>query len=300
MMIKTNRFSKFRPLLVFVLLTVFVIATIFLKNLNFIAVEQQKSRQFLKTDKHYTESIFIKGESERDNSWMISDSVAGAIIPHHGLAGKYFSSFFNALSGKKIKTIILIGPNHKLIGDDPVYTSDLTWDTQFGQVNADEDIIQKLTDSGMVSFDNSIVEDEHSVATIMPYIAKYLPGVKVAPLVCKEMNLADINGLAEIVGRALEPGVIVISAVDFSHYLLAQEAVEMDKETILAIKSHDYGKLISFGNEHLDSPTSIILLDKLMGNLGADKFNVLINSNSFEITGKSNQATSYLFAEYSK
>ena len=300
MMKTTNRFSKFWFPLTCVFLVAYVIGVVVIKYKNIETVKLNKSERFLTTDKYYNETLFLKGESEKDNDWQINDSVTGAIIPHHGLAAKYFSSFFNVISGKNIKTIILIGPNHKLVGDNPVYTSDLTWETEFGQVNADYELVQKLTETGKVGIDDKIIEDEHSVATIMPYIAKYMPGVKVVPLVCKEINLNKIGELTEIITANLEPGVIVISAVDFSHYLLAQEAVEMDKETISVIETHNYEKLLSFGNEHLDSPTSIILLDKIMRSVGADKFNILINSNSFEITGKSNQATSYLFGVYSR
>ena len=259
--------------------------------------KQQEVSEMLETAKFYNEELFYKGEFDKYDM-KVSGTTKGAIVPHHNLAGRYLSGFFTSLSGRPIKTVVLIGPDHKATSFGTFYSADVSWNTEFGPVHSDLELVESLVNKGIVNKNNKLLGDEHSIVALMPYFARYIPEVKIVPLVVNETKLESIKKYADDIAIHITEGVLVIAAVDFSHYLNIEEVVAKDLETLSAINSRDHAKLLSYGNDHLDSPTSIVLLDLIMQNLGKGKLDVLVHSNSFILTGRRDQVTSYLIGVY--
>ena len=108
--------------------------------------------------------------------------VRGGIVPHHLLAGYITATFFNYLSEQKPSTVVLMGPNHFESGSDSIIVSARDWQTSFGAVAAAKNIIDELNYKKVLSIDEKAIDGEHSLANIMPFIAKSLPNTKVLPM----------------------------------------------------------------------------------------------------------------------
>jgi len=222
--------------------------------------------------------------------------IAGAIFPHHDLAGFMVAEAL-ARFPADTKTVILIGPNHPDSGSFDVITGINSWATPDGKLEADEKIISQFVNRlKFVGQEEDILSSEHSIGAIVPYIKHYLPDAKIVPLILN----SRISGrekdelVSEIATAVNSTHVGVAASVDFSHGLLSAEASQKDSETIGKIEEKDYAGLSSFSNDHLDSPASIITILKVMEQNKKGNLEILDNTNSGELL-KENfiQVTSY-------
>jgi len=227
--------------------------------------------------------------SERNLIW-------GGITPHHLLAGKLIASFFKTIAKAKPEIVVVVAPNHKGIGTKNIQTGGWDWDTPFGILKGDPEKADFLVTSKKADFGEAVLQQDHSISGLIPYVKYYMPNAKVLPIL--------VHGALEI-GSAIQLGTaipkmcaserfVVIASADFSHYLSMEEADKKDAETFNTIKSGNLEKLSMFGNDNLDSPTSIITLLSAMQAEGTSGFKLLEHSNAQRIVKlKSDSTTSY-------
>ena len=230
----------------------------------------------------YDEATFVKAVGAADSRLGPEGPVAGGVIPHHWLAGYLITAFFRGLAdGDPPETVVLIGPNHSNAGSARILTSDLVWATPFGLVEPAQEWIRWLTENGLVEIESSVLPTEHSVAGIMPAIKYYLPEARVVPLILSgELTGAETRRLSQALVGHWNEGVVLVAAVDFSHYLVRSEAERYDAITLDALRTFDTAALSTFDDRYLDSPPSIAVLMYTMIGLGADEFVLLENTNS--------------------
>ena len=222
------------------------------------------------------------------------------IVPHHWLAGHLILGSLRDLDASgDYRRIILIGPNHINAGGAAVITSDLAWQTPFGLVEPDGDAIRQLTSDGVALSEPSVLTYEHAVAGIVPAIAYFLPEARVVPLVLRSnLTSTEVETLAAALAPLLDGDTALVAAVDFSHYLPAQQARQSDRETLEALQSLDSSRILSFSNEHLDSPASIAAVMETMRLLGTTEFELRENINSGDLGGPALAVTSYITGYY--
>jgi AmmeMemoRadiSam system protein B len=223
------------------------------------------------------------------------------IVPHHWLAGRLILSGLRDLAASgDYRRIVLIGPDHVNAGDAAVTTSDRSWQTPFGLVQPDAGAIDRLISAGLVRSEPEVLTYEHSVAGIMPAIAYYLPEARVVPLVLRhDLTPLEVKRLAAALAPLLDHSTAIVAAVDFSHYLSTNEARQQDRDTLAALRSLDSSSILSFGDEHLDSPASIGVLMEAMRLVGNTDFVLRENSNSSDMGGSlSAPVTSYIYGYY--
>jgi len=223
------------------------------------------------------------------------------IVPHHWLAGHLIVGSLRDLAASgDYRCIILIGPNHINAGGAAVITSDLAWQTPFGLVEPDGDAIRRLTSDGVALSEPSVLTYEHAVAGMVPAIAYLLPEARVVPLVLRsDLTSTEVETLAAALAPLLDGETALVAAVDFSHHLPAQQARQSDRETLEALQSLDSSRILSFSNEHLDSPASIAAVMETMRLLGATEFELRENINSGDLGGPAlAPVTSYITGYY--
>jgi MEMO1 family protein len=251
----------------------------------------------------YNSEVFYQGiEAAKKEDGRLSQPMVGGIIPHHLLPSYIIAGFFHRLALQKPKTIILVGPNHEEKGNFPVLTSLLGWETPTGMVETNESIINTLLKSGLAHTNDEVLTNDHAVAGIMPFINYYLPTTTVVPLLLsRTLSQAELELLASKLYPQLGNDVVLVAAVDFSHYLTGPQAEEKDATTLALMQSNNYPQLLLLSNDYFDSPPSIVLLLMSMNRLGATEANVLYHTNSGVIAHNSiDPSTSYFSIMYSK
>lgn len=222
--------------------------------------------------------------------------IYGGIVPHHLIAGDIISDLFSRLSLQKPKTIILIGPNHYEVGNALVISSDKDWQTVFGRVELDRKVINSLKEKDLISFNDQVMLEEHSVQGSMPYIKYFTPKTKIVPLILSNMiNKAQLETLATALEDSVKRGAVVVAPVDFSHHLSSNEADKRDEVTLEIMKNKDIDRLLMLKSQNIDSPPSIALIMMLMEKTGHSDFILEHHTNSGKMLGdRSQEVTSYI------
>lgn len=215
-------------------------------------------------DKNLFESFYdAKQRIDRE------DTIRGAIIPHHLLAGYMPATLFDYLENQEPSTIVLIGPNHFNRGLSNIITSNRDWKTPFGSVNANHNLIREIIAQGSVIIDEPVIKEEHSIYSLISFIAKSLPDTEVVPIILKSnIGNEEIDKLIKKLAEELPKDAVIISSIDFSHYQTLPVSAFHDELSKPVIKNFDFARLDKL---EIDSTPSLYVLLKLMEKFGAQK-----------------------------
>ncbi len=168
------------------------------------------------------------------------DSLNGnaVIVPH---AGWVYSGFtaniaFRVLRHNHPKTIVVIGPSHK-VGFDGVSICDYeSYQTPLGELAID----MALVDEIKKHFSLTIFPEahhEHSTEVQMPFIKHYMNDAKVIEMVYAYADPVQISPIIEYILN--RPDTAVVISTDLSHYYALDEAKKIDSICLEAIKDEN-------------------------------------------------------------
>ena len=243
----------------------------------------------------FDEQVFANAAAQAEGvAAQPMPGVRALIVPHHWAAGHLIMRGLRDLAATGETTrIVVIGPDHVNSGSAPATTSDLPWQTPYGRLTPDAALIERLVATEIARADPDALSHEHSVAGLVHAIAYYLPDVEIVPLALRH----DISRerIAALALALAEEDVVLVAAVDFSHYLSAPEAEARDAETIAALNALDSSRLLTFGDEHLDSAPAIALAIEFAEQTGDAQFVLRENTNSGILSGSlAPPVTSYI------
>lgn len=228
-------------------------------------------------------------EQEGDQARKIED-FDGGILPHHLVAAPMIGRFFKEIKAKCISpsTVIIMAPNHKRIGDAFIHTGALNWDTPFGMLKPDNKFIDMLVDKMGARVIPELLEEEHSIAALVPYIKHTFPNSEFVPiLIHGNMKMKDCIRLSDLLSRFAERNnSLILASIDFSHGLLPVEALKNDELTMKIIEQRDYIALLGLGNEYLDAPPTLAAFLMTMDKLGAKNELLFEHSEASKFMGK--------------
>jgi hypothetical protein len=251
----------------------------------------------------FKKSALIGQQEESERKGGESSQIRGGVVPHFLPAGFVIADFFRRLgeNQKPPETVIILGPNHQEQGDFPVLTTRSGWQTSQGLTLPDTFLIERLVEKGLAQENQDVLENEHAIGVLIPFIQHYLPESRIIPLVIsKKMTLAEVRLLSQELTRiAQEEEVVLVASVDFSHYLTQEVAQEKDRETLEIFKAQNYQGLMELGSDHLDSPAALVTLMLTMKQLGEEKPVIRHQLNSADLPGGSpEKTTSFMGVEY--
>ena len=257
------------------------------------------------TCRYFDEARFkrsLQSGSDVDTSKIgHKERIKGGIVPHHLLADKMIADFFKVASESNPEVIIVIGPNHKGEGTKMIYTAGWDWNTPFGVLEADREITTRLAQTKTIGQDFGLMEREHSISCLVPYIKYFMPDAKIVPILMTATDKKDSAvELAKLFCEVIKgKKCLFIASVDFSHYLSLEKADEKDEISKQALLKRDINQIRGMGNDYMDSKISIIALLLAMNELGADEQLILEHNNSARISGEAlHSTTSYFTVVY--
>lgn len=287
---------KFNILKIFIILLI-VSGCSFANNKNeniindIIRVEEMpiiKQTEMFYEENNFNQALeFAIGTEDRNDVYEI-------ILPHHLLVSKYIASLIKMASGREIERVVIIGPNHENVGRNIFNTTDASWETPLGIVEADRELVQNLKSKFNLYSSIEIFKKEHSIGAVVPFVKAYLPKAKIIPIVfTSNAGIGDVNKISDWLNKNLDDKSLVIISTDFSHYLTKEEADKNDLITKKLIEKKDLEKIIWLNNDYVDSPASLAIALKY-ADLAGLNYQIIYNSNSFnESIIKTTQTTSY-------
>ncbi len=236
---------------------------------------------------YYSEKTY-ETTKQKATAYETGGTVMAGIIPHHGTASRMIASFFKALDDS-YDTVIVIGPNHYGTGGAVVY-SDCGWKCEKGSISSDGAFAELLKKDLTINANlaNEVVQNDHSIGWQLPYMAEFLPSAQVSAIMLDpSVDVTTLKALAElIVSYSREKKVLLLGSVDFSHYLMPEEAQQMDELTKLIIDTSDYGGLLSLTSDNVDCPQAVYVVMKVVESLGS-RLELLDQSISYMESGDS-------------
>jgi poly-gamma-glutamate synthesis protein (capsule biosynthesis protein) len=242
--------------------------------------------------KEFYDKVYSFTQADYD---FASTTLLAGIVPHHLLAGDMIAEFYQNLSKFDYDTVILLGPNHFDSGKGAIITSDLNWQTPFGELTVDKEALLYLSNAEpKIKIEALALEGEHSINSQVAFIKKTFPKAKFLPLILRS-NITAFE--AEKLSKALselknKKKILVLASVDFSHYVDSESAQKHDKKSLSVLKDMDLN--LVYGIE-VDSPATIytVMNYAKLNNAG---FDLLDNSNSALLSAKPEikETTSYI------
>lgn len=226
--------------------------------------------------------------------------VRGGVVSHHLLATDAIAHYFENLSQSSYDRVIIIGPNHGELGNNHLVTSSELWDTPYGKVFADSLVVADITKDGGATLDDFVLSSDHAIEVLIPFVRIFLPESKVVPLmVSANTTPEEINQIVNTLKKYSDQQTLYLVSSDFSHYLLPSVASKKDEETLTLIKSFQVDRIRRLGNDHLDSPASLVILMRLMQESATTSLIVYDHTDASKIANTPySPTTSYYFLNY--
>lgn len=233
---------------------------------------------------------------------IVNQPVFGAIVSHHFFTEKEIAKLYAELDGQDYDTIVVIGPNHFNAGSGEVLASAWPYQTPWGELEPNTDVINFLSSHGLVKIEEQPFVREHSISVEVGFIKRQFPKARIVPIILKRNTPEDTaEKLAAALNKILPPKSLVLASVDFSHHVTNQVAQQQDKTSVALIQNLDLAGLNKLSPTAMDSPISIMtLLDYLKFKQATSM--QFYNTNQALLSGNLNNTdvTSYLFAAFTK
>lgn len=236
----------------------------------------------------------------RNEVFFDETQVSGVVVPHHDVVKDTREAFFAEVSReiKHPETVVLISPNHFDAGHGDVQTTDIVWDTVFGPLQSNREVIQGLSER-VVAMEPESFEGEHGITNVLADIKRFFPKVNIVPLILKRgtsrEHLEDLNRL--LVESC--PKCLMVASVDFSHEQPALLADLHDTVSIRSLRNVDIEALLS--KVEVDSPESLALLALWAEAHHTERFETFAHTNpGFMSRDEDEGTTTHVFGMYTE
>jgi AmmeMemoRadiSam system protein B len=169
------------------------------------------------------------------------------IVPH---AGWVYSGFtaniaYRILAQSYPKTVVVIGPSHK-VGFEGVSISDCEfYETPLGDLKIDTALVEGLKKQfALTMFQEA--HHEHSTEVQIPFIKHYMSDVNVVEMVYAHTDPMQISSIIDYLLNQQDLSVVI--STDLSHYYSLDEAKKLDAICLEAIR-HENSTMLHQGCE---------------------------------------------------
>ncbi len=190
---------------------------------------------------HFSYTLAAPSLYEAANATAQDTDRTGArsgIVAHHLLVGDKIAQTFAALGTGREKTVVILSPNHFDLGRSVMQTTDGTWETVFGDVEVDVQVLGELLATVPdLSYEPETFVTEHGVSAIMPFVKASFPRARIVPIVIHDRATDEqIAALAQAIEEVM-PRAIVVASIDMSHNLPEHIRVPHDEITLRTIQA---------------------------------------------------------------
>lgn len=285
--------------LVTILFFLFAATCFWLRQIKYV---QKTNSPAFENAKFYHSSAYMNKESypgllQSELPEAISGKVYAGVVSHHFLAEVEISKFFLKLREQKVKTVVLVGPNHFNWGNAQVLTSKLGFNTPWGVLEPNLELIKELQLGKFVEVEEKPFETEHSISTLTGFIKHTWPEANFMPLIInRNVSLSKVLKLTSKLQSLVSEETLILASVDFSHHFNLETTERNDQASLKTLHEMD---IKSLTKREVDSPQALAVV------LGFAKakpnFNfIFTNTNSARLTNflDSQDVTSYVFGYF--
>lgn len=225
---------------------------------------------------------------------MISERIIGIVVPHAGYeySGAVAAHSYKLIANLDYKTVIIIGPSHRVFFEGAAVYSQGIWKTPLGEVAIDSKLAQAI-----INHNPKLIKDlpqahkqEHSLEVQLPFLQKTLKDFKIVPIMLVEPTFQDCQALADAISSVIKDNsVLLLASSDLYHGYSYDECLKTDKRTLSLIERMDAKALfnaLKTGEVQACGGMPIVVTMLVSQKLGANKAKILKSTNSNEVTGE--------------
>jgi len=221
------------------------------------------------------------------------------VVPHHNIVAEKRLEYFHQIAQKRLvtKKIIILGPDHFSPYQIGIAYSNKEWDISNGNLQFNSLFENKL--KPFLSLQNNILKNDHSIYNLLPDIKSVWPNSQIFPiLIGQNYSTSKLDNLIEELKSICDYDCLLISSVDFSHYLPSALANLHDQKSIYDLSIQNLEEIPKL---EVDSPQSLYVLAKYSQLKSAKNWNLFYHSNSGEMINNPDvETTSHIFGSYQK
>lgn len=232
--------------------------------------------------------------------WTVPPDSRVLLLPHHLVAARGIASLVS--SAPRPSIIYLIAPDHFHQGKTFFTTGDQ--DFQLGDIRVPVELsaVQRLTkEVPYLVIDSKVFVREHGIHALLPYIHHVWPDIPVVPVIVRiDATSTEREAMAQALVNRLheDPHAILLSSIDFSHYLSIEAANFHDElaEDILKSVSDQQSD-----RAEVDSPGALNITLRVARLLGLGEVTIFSHTNSLELLKAeiTKESTSHFIASFS-
>jgi AmmeMemoRadiSam system protein B len=230
------------------------------------------------------------------------DKIFGIVAPHAGYvySGKTAAYAYNLLKDKDIKTVIVISPSHsEYFPGVCVYEGD-AYETPLGEIEIDKEKTEKLCEESRMIFKGvQGHRKEHALEVQLPFLQGVIKDFKIVPIVIGDQGKMFIDELAKKLSEVYDVETLIVASSDLSHFHDAVTADHLDSIIEKRINDFDFDKLqndLELNTCEACGGGPIVALMKAASLLDINQSEVLIRTNSGDVTGDKSEVVGYLSA----
>lgn len=256
-----------------------------------------------KTNFIYHQSHWNEFSPEIDRYTKLKQSVSpinlkhiyGIVVSHHipTTIPQLIETYSRLKKTQSIKNFIVIGPDHNSAGNTTVTVSNSSFFTIYGEVKPIDGLALKLENTKLANIDEKPFDLEHSVGSQILIISKLFPNANVTPIIIRsDIKKEHAKILGNEISKFLDEDTMLVTSVDFSHYLSSDQSYPIDKISGEIIRKLDADSLSLVEVDSIGSASIFIEAMKIKKAFDTENL-IVLNTNNF--MENSDYTTGYIF-----
>lgn len=219
----------------------------------------------------------------------LEGELRGLISPHAGYSysGGVAACAYKHLKGKSYPTVVIVSPIHRHYGGRYLVTSNQYYETPFGMVEVDAELVSKL--GGEIELNFVDQDAEHSLEIQLPFLQHMLGEFTLLPVMMGDQGLGACRELSAVLTKVLgEKEALLVASSDLAHLHDYEEVVAHDRFVQRFVNDFDPEGLASSlakNEAQACGGGPIVTVMLTARELGADSAKVLKYMNSGDVTG---------------
>ncbi|MGV2975777.1 AmmeMemoRadiSam system protein B [Roseibium alexandrii] len=231
---------------------------------------------------------------------MPPDSVTGIIVPHHLLAPDLIARGVWAASGRSVKRIILMAPDHFRLSPERFSTSRHPFAPTYAPLYVANSAIDHLLQHDDLVHQVETLDHEHGLTAVVPFLEHVFPDAELMPLIAGNATTPlQWQQMAGILKPLLDQDTLLVLSADFSHYLPLSQAVLRDQESLSIIAGRDPAHVADLVQPaHTDTKAALAIQLELQKEFFDSSPTILANRSSVDYGGPDDNTTTYITAAF--
>jgi AmmeMemoRadiSam system protein B len=232
----------------------------------------------------------------------IAEEIRAIQVPHAGwvYSGKIAAEAYKQVQDKDFKTVVMIGPQHRVAARYMQIFPDGVWESPLGNLEVDAELASRFIEfNDAFQVDIPAHEAEHSLEVQIPPLVTVLPKVKIVPILTAAYQRSHPRILADALGKIVgtSADVMVLVSTDLYHGESYKACKETDKRTVELVERLDaegLEKALASGSAAACGGDGVVALLHAAERLGIKKAHLLAAYNSNDVMGVTGMQGGYV------